>query len=73
LIVYHVIRELVLEKVLSTGSNGIKKSDLKKQFTSFDLDQTLENLINDGKYVLIKRVRHTIVGHQRYISSISIM
>ena len=29
--------ELVLEKILSTGSNGIKKSDLKKEFTSFDL------------------------------------
>jgi hypothetical protein len=41
--------ELVLEKILSTGSNGIKKSDLKKEFTSFDLDQTLENLVNNGK------------------------
>lgn len=47
--------QLVLEKILSTGSNGIKKSDLKKEFTSFDLDQTLENLINDGKVCVDKK------------------
>jgi len=47
--------ELVLEKILSTGSNGIKKSDLKKEFTSFDLDQTLENLINNGKVCVDKK------------------
>ncbi|HSA74494.1 MAG TPA: hypothetical protein VLD84_11125 [Nitrososphaeraceae archaeon] len=47
--------ELVLEKILSTGSNGIKKSDLKREFTSFDLDQTLENLINNGKVCVDKK------------------
>jgi len=47
--------ELVLEKVLSTGSTGIKKSDLKKEFTSFDLEQTLENLVNDGKVCIDKK------------------
>jgi hypothetical protein len=47
--------ELVLEKILSTGSNGIKKSDLKKDFTSFDLDQTLENLVNNGKVCVDKK------------------
>jgi len=47
--------ELVLEKILSTGSNGIKKSDLKKEFTSFDLNQTLENLVNNGKVCVDKK------------------
>ena len=47
--------ELVLEKILSTGSTGIKKSDLKKEFTSFDLEQTLENLVNDGKVCIDKK------------------
>jgi hypothetical protein len=47
--------ELVLEKILSTGSNGIKKSDLKKEFTSFDFDQTLENLVNNGKVCIDKK------------------
>lgn len=47
--------ELVLEKILSTGSNGIKKSDLKKEFTSFDLDRTLENLVNNGKVCVDKK------------------
>lgn len=47
--------ELVLEKILSTGSNGIKKSDLKKEFTSFDLDQTLENLVTNGKVCVDKK------------------
>ena len=47
--------ELVLEKILSTGSYGIKKSDLKKEFTSFDPDQTLENLVNNGKVCVDKK------------------
>ena len=47
--------QLVLEKILSTGSNGIKKSDLKKEFTSFDLDQTLKNLVNNGKVCVDKK------------------
>ncbi|HEY7694527.1 MAG TPA: hypothetical protein VH797_00325 [Nitrososphaeraceae archaeon] len=47
--------ELVLEKILSTGTNGIKKSDLKKEFTTFDLDKTLENLVNDGKVCIDKK------------------
>lgn len=47
--------QLVLEKILSTGSTGIKKSDLKKEFTSFDLDKTLENLVNNGKVCIDKK------------------
>ena len=47
--------ELVLEKILSTGTNGIKKSDLKKEFTAFDLDKSLENLVNDGKVCIDKK------------------
>jgi len=47
--------ELVLEKILSTGTNGIKKSDLKREFTAFDLDKTLENLVNDGKICIDKK------------------
>jgi len=47
--------ELVLEKILSTGTTGIKKSDLKKEFTAFDLDKTLEILVNDGKVCIDKK------------------
>lgn len=47
--------ELVLEKILSTGTTGIKKSDLKKEFTTFDLDKTLENLVNEGKVCIDKK------------------
>jgi len=47
--------ELVLEKILSTGTTGIKKSDLKKEFTAFDLDKSLENLVNDGKVCIDKK------------------
>ena len=47
--------ELVLEKILSTGTSGIKKSDLKKEFTAFDLDKTLENLVNEGKVCIDKK------------------
>ena len=47
--------ELVLEKILSTGTNGIRKSDLKKEFTAFDLERTLENLVNEGKVCVDKK------------------
>jgi hypothetical protein len=47
--------ELVLEKILSTGSYGIKKSDLKKEFTSFDLDHTLDILVNNAKVCVDKK------------------
>jgi hypothetical protein len=47
--------QLVLEKILSTGMGGIKKSDLKREFTSFDLDKTLSNLVNDGKVCVDKK------------------
>jgi hypothetical protein len=47
--------ELVLEKILSTGTSGIKKSDLKKEFTTFDLDKTLENLVSEGKVCIDKK------------------
>ncbi|HJU79867.1 MAG TPA: hypothetical protein VJ599_09930 [Nitrososphaeraceae archaeon] len=47
--------ELVLEKILSTGTNGIRKSDLKKEFTTFDLDRTLENLVGEGKVCIDKK------------------
>lgn len=47
--------ELVLEKILSTGTNGIRKSDLKKEFTTFDLDRTLENLVSEGKVCIDKK------------------
>jgi len=47
--------ELVLEKILSTGTNGIKKSDLKKEFTAFDLEKTLGNLVDEGKVCIDKK------------------
>lgn len=47
--------DLVLEKILSTGTNGIRKSDLKKEFTAFDLERTLENLVNEGKVCIDKK------------------
>jgi len=66
--------ELVLEKILSTGSNGIKKSDLKKEFTSFDLDQTLENLVNNGKVCVDKKGAAyycwTVEVYVKYLNSV---
>ena len=47
--------ELVLEKILSAGTNGIKKSDLKKEFTAFDLEKTLGNLVDEGKVCIDKK------------------
>ena len=47
--------QIVLEKILSAGSCGIKKSDLRKEFTTFDLDLTLEDLIKVGKVCVDKK------------------
>ncbi len=62
--------ELVLEKILSAGSCGIKKSDLKKEFTSFDLDHTLDILVNNGKVCVDKKGSAYYCWTSEFMSSI---
>ena len=46
----------IIEKILSVGKTGIKKSDLKKQFKDYpDLEDTLQRLLSNGEIVIEKK------------------
>jgi hypothetical protein len=47
--------EQLLERVLSTGVWGIKKTDLKREFNSLDVDKILEGLSKSGKVCIDKK------------------
>ena len=47
--------EQILERVLSTGVWGIKKTDLKREFNSLDVDKILEGLSKSGKVCVDKK------------------
>ena len=47
----------VLERILSAGSSGIKKSELKKEFatTDINLDGVIDDLVKTGQVFLEKK------------------
>ena len=36
------LEEKILDKIFSSGVSGVKKTDLKKEFASVDLDKLIE-------------------------------
>ena len=60
----------VLERILSAGSSGIKKSELKKEFatTNINLDGVLDELVKTGQVFLEKKgTSHCLWGNHAYI------
>jgi hypothetical protein len=47
--------EKIVEKILSAGSIGIKKTDLRKAFAGEEIDTILERLITDGLVFVDKK------------------
>lgn len=47
--------EQIVEKIYSAGQNGIKKIDLKKEFTGINFDKTIKNLIENGDVILDRK------------------
>lgn len=63
------VEEKLVDKVLSVGSAGIKKTDLRREFG--DIDTPLENLISKGDILVDKRANAYFCFHKsHYIQSL---
>lgn len=63
------VEEKLLNRILSFGSAGIKKTDLRREFG--DIDTPLENLISKGDIFVDKRANAYICFHKNhYIQSL---
>jgi hypothetical protein len=63
------VEEKVVNRILSVGSGGIKKTDLRREFG--DIDTTLENLIGKGDVFVDKRANAYFCFHKsNYIQSL---
>jgi hypothetical protein len=61
--------ERLVDKILSAGSGGIKKTDLRREFG--DIDAHLENLISNGDIFVDKRANAYFCFHKNhYIQSL---
>ena len=63
------VEEKILRRILSLGSAGIKKTDLRREFG--DIDTSLENLIDRGDIFVDKRANAYFCFHKsHYIQSL---
>ena len=47
--------EKIIDRIFSSGIEGVKKTDLKKEFTSVDLDKILNTWINQNEIIISKK------------------
>src|ERR671920_1861205 len=63
------VEEKLVNRILSVGSAGIKKTDLRREFG--DIDTQLENLISKGEIFVDKRANAYFCFHKsHYIQSL---
>ena len=63
------VEEKLVNRILSVGSAGIKKTDLRREFG--DIDSQLENLISKGEIFVDKRANAYFCFHKsHYIQSL---
>ena len=48
------LEEKIIDRIFSSGVEGIKKTNLKKEFTSVDLDSLLDTWIKQNKIIISK-------------------
>src|SRR5919107_4580714 len=49
------LEEKIIERIFSSGVLGVKKTDLKKEFTSVDLDKILNTWIKQNEIIISKK------------------
>lgn len=49
------LEEKIIDRIFSSGIEGVKKTDLKKEFTSVDLDKILNTWINQNEIIISKK------------------
>src|SRR5919106_6030040 len=63
------VEEKILNRILSFGSAGVKKTDLRREFG--DIDTLLENLISQGDIFVDKRANAYFCFHKsHYVQSL---
>jgi hypothetical protein len=63
------VEEKILDRILSFGSAGVKKTDLRREFG--DIDTPLENLISQGDIFVDKRANAYFCFHKsHYVQSL---
>ena len=58
------IEEKIIERIFSSGVAGIKKTDLKKEFTSVDLEIMLNNWVKQNEIVISKKANTFYCWHK---------
>ena len=58
------IEEKIIERIFSSGVAGIKKTDLKKEFTSVDLEIILNDWIKQNEVIISKKANTFYCWHK---------
>ena len=58
------IEEKIIERIFSSGVAGIKKTDLKKEFTSVDLEIILNNWVKQNEIIISKKANTYYCWHK---------
>jgi hypothetical protein len=58
------LEEKIIDRIFSSGVVGVKKTDLKKEFTSVDLDKILNIWINQNEIIVSKKASANYCWHK---------
>jgi uncharacterized protein with HEPN domain len=58
--------EKIVQRIFATGSSGIKRSDLRKEFEGIEIDKTLEKTVTHGDVVVDKKGAAYYCWHKDY-------
>ena len=58
------LEEKILDKIFSSGVSGVKKTDLKKEFASVDLDNLLNLWIKQNEIIMSKKGSTSYCWHK---------
>ena len=58
--------ERLTQRIVMSGSRGVKKTDLRREFAGLDIDRTLENIVTNGDIYVDKRGPAYYCWHKDY-------
>src|SRR5919198_691235 len=58
--------ERLTQRIVMSGSLGVKKTDLRREFAGLDIDRTLENIVTNGDIYVDKRGPAYYCWHKDY-------
>jgi hypothetical protein len=65
------VEEQIYTRILSAGTLGVKKTDLRKEFAGVEIDSVIENLVNVGSVFIEKRgVAYTCWHKDHYLQNL---